>query len=182
MIIIKKKKKKQKVKHPFPYLIAFFVYLSHLPVFLGQIVVGPTVHVGGRWRRRRGRRAIRGRLLARAVSGAQGPFGHQFGGHGLQVVRPPDQREHVDDQRGQVQLVVQQLGVLVVPRERVMVVVPPVAARGHRHQHVLGGIDVSANKNNETANGPGTTLLPVTVLGSRDSGDNSIFFFYKLFV
>jgi len=117
--------------------------LSHLPVLFGQIIVGPAEHVSrGADIRRRRRRPGGGQVAARPVTGALGPFGHEVGRHGLQVVRPSDQREYVNEQRGQVQFVVEQLGVLVVPRERVMVIVPSVAARGHRHEHILGGIDV----------------------------------------
>lgn len=83
--------------------------MSHSAVLVGHVGVGPAVHV--RARRRFvvavARRRVGGRLLARTVTGAQGPLVDQFGGHGLQVVRPPDQRERVDEQRGQVQLVVE---------------------------------------------------------------------------
>jgi len=93
-------------------LIAFLVYLSHLAVLVGQVVVGPAVHV----RTRRRRRSIRcrprfvgggGQRFARTVAGAQGSLVHQFGGHSLQVVSPSDQRERIDEKRGQVQFVVE---------------------------------------------------------------------------
>lgn len=144
-----------------PLLLVAFVffaqYSSHLPVIVRQVVVRPTEYIcgcrrrigTGRRRVGRGRRRV-GRGPTSTVAGAQGPFGYQLGGHGLQVVRPSDQREQVDEQRGQVQLVVEQLGVLVVPRERVMVVVPSVATRGHRHQYVLGRVDVPARNNTIT--------------------------------
>lgn len=74
-------------------LIEFVVYLSHSPVLVEQFVVGPAVHVSGDRRlifSRSGRGGGVGgrRLFACAVAGAQGPFGHQIGGHGLQIVGP----------------------------------------------------------------------------------------------
>jgi len=130
-----------------PTLITFLEYLSHSTVLVWHIGVGPAVYVRTRRRLRRcavaiARRRVGDRQLARTVAGAQGSLVHQFGGNGLQVVGPTDQRERVDEQGGQVQLVVEQFGVLVVPGERMVIVVPAVAARGHRHEHVLGGVDV----------------------------------------
>lgn len=125
-------------------LIAFFQYLSHLPIFVGHIAISPPEHVvtgccrSGRI----------GSLLARPVASAQRAFRHQVGRNRLQIVRPSDQRERVDEQRRQVQLVVEQLGVFVVPRERVVIIVPPVAERGHRNDHVFGGIYVPGRQKN----------------------------------
>lgn len=71
-----------------------------------------------------------------------GPLGHQPGIGGLHVVRLPEERARVDERRAEVQPVVAQLGRLVVPRERVMVVVPSLAERQQRHRRVLRGRDV----------------------------------------
>jgi hypothetical protein len=76
-----------------------------------------------------------------AVAGALGALLDQRRGHRLQVVRPADAREEVDEGRGEVGAVVAQLGRLVVPREDVVVVVPALAERGDRHADVLRGAD-----------------------------------------
>lgn len=76
-----------------------------------------------------------------AVAGALGALLHQRRRHRLQVVRPADAREEVDEGRGEVHAVVAQLGRLVVPREDVVVVVPALAESGDRHTDVLRGAD-----------------------------------------
>jgi len=78
------------------------------------------------------------------VTGALHASLHQIRGHRLQVVCPADARERVDHSRRWVQRPAQLAGAIVIG-ENVVVVVPPLAQRGQRHEGVLGRINVSEN-------------------------------------
>jgi len=62
------------------------------------------------------------------------------GSHRLQVVGPADLGEQVDEGRRYIQGVATPFGRLVVPRKRVMVVVPPLAKGEGRYKGILGRI------------------------------------------
>lgn len=59
----------------------------------------------------------------------------------LQIVRPADLGEEIDESGREVQPVVAQFGRLVVPGEHVMVVVPALAESECGHRLVLRGVD-----------------------------------------
>lgn len=100
-----------------------------------------------------------------AVARPPRPFLHQTGVGRLQVVRQPDPGAPVDERRAEVQPVVAQLGRLVVPRKRVMVVVPALAERQQRHHRVLGGRDVPEDRRTIT-----TYYYIVVIVISRRGG------------
>lgn len=71
---------------------------------------------------------------------------HHTGWHALEIVRPADLREEVNESRRCVQTVVAQFGCFVVPWERVMVVVPSFAKGQSGYSPVLGWIDESVDE------------------------------------
>lgn len=112
-------------------------HLRHQSVLLVHVDVAPSPDV-------RPRRRSRRRLGA--VARPPGPAFHQRRVGRLQVVREPQPRAPVDERRAEVEPVVAQLGRLVVPRERVVVVVPALAERQQRDRRVLRGRDVPAKE------------------------------------
>lgn len=62
-------------------------------------------------------------------------------GNRLQIVRPSDLGEEIDESGSKVQPVVAQFGSLVVPGEHVMVVVPALAEGECGHRFVLRWVD-----------------------------------------
>lgn len=64
-------------------------------------------------------------------------------GHHLQIVRPADLGEEIDEGGRKVQPVVAQFGRLVVPGEHVVIVVPALAERECGHRLVLRWVDVA---------------------------------------
>jgi len=113
--------------------VRFVVLLHLLPVIGAHVLVAPSPEGG---------LAVLVVVVGPgAVAGALCALLDQRRRHRLQVVRPADAREEVNEGRGEVHAVVAQLGRLVVPWEDVVVVVPALAERGNRHADVLRGAD-----------------------------------------
>lgn len=74
------------------------------------------------------------------------PFTNHISGYSLQVIRPANQRTQVHKGGRNVELVVPELSVLVVPGEHVVVIMPPVAKWSHRNKQILGRVDVPGSK------------------------------------
>lgn len=81
-----------------------------------------------------------------AVAGSLDAFLDHVHGHRFQIVGPADFREEVDERGRQVGRVVAQLGRLVVPRERVVVVVETFAQRQHAYAQIFRRVDVPASE------------------------------------
>lgn len=80
-------------------------------------------------------------LIFRAVARSGRAFLHYTARHGLQVVRPADLGEHIDEGGSEVGAIVAQLGGFVVPWEDVMVIVPALAEGADADAEAVGGAD-----------------------------------------
>lgn len=80
-----------------------------------------------------------------AIAAFLGPPGHHPGRNALQVVRPTQPREEVDEV-GRGIVAIAQLASLVVPRENVVVVVPTFPQSSHRDRQVLHRAYVPATR------------------------------------
>lgn len=96
--------------------------------------------------------APRSDRLVRVTFGASafGAFAHKLRRRGLQVVRPSDLGEQVDKCGGEVELVIAKFGRLVIPRERVMIIVPTLSYRHHGHKRVFRRVDKPGINRNVT--------------------------------
>lgn len=92
------------------------------------------------------------RVTVAPVAGPQRSSHHHARVGGLQVVRQPESGASVYERRAQVHPVVAQLGRLVVPRERVMVVVPSLAQSQQRHRRVFRGRDSPVRRQSARVN------------------------------
>lgn len=77
------------------------------------------------------------------IAGALHTLLHNFLRHRLQIVRPPNLGEEIDERRRHVHPVVAELGRLVVPGEHVVIVVPSLAECERGYGLVLRWVDVA---------------------------------------
>ena len=96
---------------------------------------------------RRHARIVPAPYVMATVAGTFHAFANHVRRNRLQVVRPSEVRAQVYERGRQIQLVVPQFGVLIVPREYVVVVMPAVAERRERYEHILRRIDVPGSEN-----------------------------------
>lgn len=83
-------------------------------------------------------------VLFRTVARPSGSFLHHAHVGRFQVVRQSEPGERVDKSCAEIQSVIAEFGRFVVPRKRVMIVVPPFAERQQCHCRVFRGRDVPA--------------------------------------
>lgn len=82
---------------------------------------------------------VRMSLVFRPVARSLRAFLYHAVRYGLQIVRPADPGEEVDEGGGEVRTIVTQLGRLVVPREHMMVIVPALAEGADADAVAVGG-------------------------------------------
>lgn len=85
-------------------------------------------------------------LISRAVARSSRAFFYHTVRYGLQIIRPADAGEEVDEGGGEVRAIVAQFGCLIVPWKYMMVIVPALAESANADAIAIGGANGAATK------------------------------------